>query len=51
MVKDFDCVKMKWELQEKLYKQLKPVSIDDYFRKLKQLRQKAPLWNQLISRH
>lgn len=48
--KDFDCVQMKCDIQEQLYKQLQPVSIDDYFKKLRALAKKSEIWKQ-ISTH
>ena len=35
MNKTFDCIKMKNDLQENLYKAINPKDFDDYFTKLK----------------
>ena len=47
--KDYDCVQMKNDIQVQLYKQLKPVSIDDYFNKLRALAKKSDIWKQISS--
>ncbi|MDA3899104.1 MAG: hypothetical protein PF637_01150 [Spirochaetes bacterium] len=46
-VKEFDCVKMKHDLQENLYNSLKPESFDDYFNKLSCMREKSELYKTL----
>ena len=48
--KEFDCVKMKHDLQENLYNSLKPESFDDYFNKLSSIREKSELYKILKSR-
>ena len=47
MNKKFDCVKLKIELQEKLYQKINPKNIDDYFEKLKISVEKNMLYNEL----
>ncbi len=36
MNKDIDCIKMKQDLQEQLYKDIDPVDFDDYYYHLKE---------------
>ncbi|KAF0133516.1 MAG: hypothetical protein FD145_1243 [Candidatus Saganbacteria bacterium] len=43
MNKKFDAVKMKHKIQEKIYKKLRPKSIDDYLVKLIEYSQKSNL--------
>jgi len=45
--KKFDCVEMKYQMQENIYKKLKPKSIDDYFKKLIEYSRKADISTQL----
>jgi hypothetical protein len=47
MSKKFDCVEMKYQMQEETYKRLKPKSIDDYFKKLIEYSRKANILMQL----
>ena len=47
MNKKFDCVEMKHEIQKKLYKELKPISMDDYFDKLIKYSHKTKLFAKL----
>lgn len=45
--KQFDCVAMKHEAQERLYNKLKPTSPQDYFEKLTNLSKQSKLWKEL----
>ena len=45
--KKFDCVKLKNKIQSKLYKELSPSSIDNYFDKIKKYSKKTALWKKL----
>lgn len=47
MNKDFDCVKMKHDIQEQLYNELAPTSTKDYFDKLIQRGRQSKLWYDL----
>lgn len=47
MNKKFDCVKMKHEIQKKLYEEFKPISTDDYFDKLIKYSHKTKLFSKL----
>ena len=42
--KKFDCVQMKRELQENLYRKLAPKSSDDYFKKLIKFSEQSSFW-------
>lgn len=39
--KKFDCIKMKQEIQEKLWDKIQPVSSQDYFNKLQKMIDKS----------
>jgi|GEM_PF-4609484 hypothetical protein len=49
MKNEFDCVKMKHKMQEKLYAELKPRSIQDYFSKIIDYSQHSKLLAELIA--
>jgi transcription antitermination factor NusA-like protein len=47
MNKKIDCVKMKNDLQERLYKEINPVDFDDYYEKVKEKTKHNKLYTDL----
>lgn len=45
-----DCVAMKHRIQEQLWDELKPISVDDYFKKLRKKTAECSLWQEAIKR-
>jgi hypothetical protein len=50
MNKQFDCVKMKNELQVNLYKEINPKNFDEYYSKLNERIRKSSLYKEMKHR-
>jgi hypothetical protein len=47
MIKTFDCVELKNELQKKIYEEIKPENLEEYCRKIKVRRKNNELFQYL----
>ena len=50
MEKDFDCLKMKEEIQAKIYEEIKDMSASEELAYFNQKSQNSPLWQRLVNR-